>query len=163
MELITYPSIPFTFRFKFSKAFYSDLKHTKMDCDSSRLTVTGFIGGLRRAPINSRLVIKKIYNGVYQPISIFLYICYQSIYSSFPSIHLLSIWIIVIPRCYSISDGLVFSNRSNLSTISMVAQEKKQKNVSFYGVCMYVRPKVTFVSFSSVFFYAPFPNASSAL
>ena len=38
----------------------------------------------------------------------FLYICYQSIYSSFPSIHLLSIWIIVIPRCYSISDGLVF-------------------------------------------------------
>ena len=54
-----------------------------------------------------RLVIKKIYNGVYQPISIFLYICYQSIYSSFPSIHLLSIWIIVIPRCYSISDGLV--------------------------------------------------------
>ena len=118
MELITYPSIPFTFRFKFSKAFYSDLKHTKMDWDSPRLTVTGFIGGLRRAPINSRrLVIEKIYNGVYQPISIFLYICYQSIYSSFPSIHLLSIWIIVIPRCYSISDGLVYLMRQGGGTV----------------------------------------------
>ena len=40
-----------------------------------------------------------------------------------------------------------FPSRSNLSTISMVALEKKQKNVSFYGVCMYVRPKQTFVSF----------------
>ena len=29
---------------------------------------------------------------------------------------------------------------------------KKQKNVSFYGVCMYVRPKLTFVSFFSVSF-----------
>ena len=61
----------------------------------------------QKGPNKQPLVIKKIYNGVYQPISIFLYICYQSIYSSFPSIHLLSIWIIVIPRCYSISDGLV--------------------------------------------------------
>ena len=26
-------------------------------------------------------------------------------------------------------------------------RKKKQKNVSFYGVCMYVRPKLTFVSF----------------
>ena len=44
-----YPSIPFTFWFKFFKAFYSDLKHTKMDWDSPRLTVTGSIAGLRRA------------------------------------------------------------------------------------------------------------------
>ena len=29
---------------------------------------------------------------------------------------------------------------------------KKQKNVSFYGVCMYVRPKLTFVSFYFCFF-----------
>ena len=33
---------------------------------------------------------------------------------------------------------------------------KKQKNVSFYGVCMYVRPKLTFVSFYFCFF-AHFP------
>ena len=33
---------------------------------------------------------------------------------------------------------------------------KKQKNVSFYGVYMYVRPKLTFVSFF-MFFYAPSP------
>ena len=45
-----------------------------------------------------------------------------------------------------------FPNSSNLSTISMVAQEKKHKNVSFYGVCMYVRPKLTFVSFFLCFF-----------
>ena len=37
---------------------------------------------------------------------------------------------------------------------------KKQKNVSFYGVCMYVRPKLTFVSFYFCFFIAPFPKAS---
>ena len=29
---------------------------------------------------------------------------------------------------------------------------EKQKNVSFYGVCMYVRPKLTFVSFFLFFF-----------
>ena len=51
-----------------------------------------------------------------------------------------------------------FPNRGNLSTISMVAQEKKQKNVSFYVVCMYVRPKLTFVSFFSVFFCPPSPK-----
>ena len=45
-----------------------------------------------------------------------------------------------------------FPNSSNLSTISMVAKEKKHENVSFYGVCMYVRPKLTFVSFFYVFF-----------
>ena len=50
-----------------------------------------------------------------------------------------------------------FPNSSNLSTISMVAQEKKHKNVSFYGVCMYVRPKLTFVSFF-MFFFAPSPQ-----
>ena len=33
---------------------------------------------------------------------------------------------------------------------------KKQKNVSFYGVCMYVRPKLTFVCFYFCFF-APSP------
>ena len=33
-----------------------------------------------------------------------------------------------------------FPNRTNLSTILMVAWKKKQKNVSFYGICMYVRP-----------------------
>ena len=33
---------------------------------------------------------------------------------------------------------------------------KKQKNVSFYGVCMYVRPKLTFVSFFC-FFLSTFP------
>ena len=31
-------------------------------------------------------------------------------------------------------------------------EKKTLKNVSFYGVCMYVRPKLTFVSFFSVFF-----------
>ena len=36
---------------------------------------------------------------------------------------------------------------------------KKQKNVSFYGVCMYVRPKLTFVSFYFCFF-APSPQMS---
>ena len=35
----------------------------------------------------------------------------------------------------------------------MVAWEKKQKNVSFYGVCMYVRPKLTFVSFFMFFLH----------
>ena len=38
------------------------------------------------------------------------------------------------------------------------SQEKKQKNVSFYGVCMYVRPKLTFVSFFLFIFFAPFPK-----
>merc|ERR1712082_588915 len=41
----------------------------------------------------------------------------------------------------------------------MVAKEKKHKNVSFYGVCMYVRPKLTFVSFFLCFFFAPSPKA----
>ena len=31
-------------------------------------------------------------------------------------------------------------------------EKKNQKNVSFYGVCMYVRPKLTFVSFYFCFF-----------
>ena len=31
-------------------------------------------------------------------------------------------------------------------------RKKKQKNVSFYVVCMYLRPKLTFVSFFLVFF-----------
>jgi len=35
---------------------------------------------------------------------------------------------------------------------------KKQKNVSFYGVCMYVRPKLTFVSLFFCFF-CTFPSA----
>ena len=30
---------------------------------------------------------------------------------------------------------------------------KKHKNVSFYGVCMYVRPKLTFVSFFMFFLH----------
>ena len=50
-----------------------------------------------------------------------------------------------------------FPNSSNLSTISMVAQEKKQKNVSFYVVCMYVRPKLTFVRFFFCFFFVHLP------
>ena len=54
-----------------------------------------------------------------------------------------------------------FPNRSNLLTISMVAQEKKQKNVSFYVVCMYVRPKLTFVSFF-LFFLSTFPLGEGA-
>ena len=44
----------------------------------------------------------------------------------------------------------------------MVAWEKKHKNVSFYGVCMYVRPKLTFVSFFMSFFFAPFPKRKMA-
>ena len=39
----------------------------------------------------------------------------------------------------------------------MVAWEKKHKNVSFYGVCMYVRPKLTFVSFFYVLFFCTLP------
>ena len=35
-------------------------------------------------------------------------------------------------------------------------QGKKQKNVSFYGVCVYVRPKLTFVFLC--FFFEPFPD-----
>ena len=38
-------------------------------------------------------------------------------------------------------------------------RKKKHKNVSFYGVCMYVRPKLTFVSFFLCFFFAPFPKS----
>ena len=34
---------------------------------------------------------------------------------------------------------------------------KKQKNVGFYGVCMYVRPKLTFVSFFFCFLFCTFP------
>jgi len=34
---------------------------------------------------------------------------------------------------------------------------KKQKNVSFYGVCMYVRPKLTFVSLFFCFFFVHLP------
>ena len=36
-------------------------------------------------------------------------------------------------------------------------RKKKQKNVSFYVVCMYVRPKLTFVSFFFCFFCPPSP------
>ena len=51
------------------------------------------------------------------------------------------------------SEMLVFlPNYAHFSSFLMVAWEKKQKNVSFYGVCMYVRPKLTFVSFYFCFF-----------
>ena len=51
-----------------------------------------------------------------------------------------------------------FPNSSNLSTISMVAQEKNRKILVFMlYVCMYVRPKLTFVSLFFCFFNAPSP------
>ncbi len=53
--------------------------------------------------------------------------------------------------------SVFFSNNAHFSSFLMVAWGKKQKNVSFYGVCMYVRPKLTFVSFYFCFF-APSPK-----
>ena len=50
-----------------------------------------------------------------------------------------------------------FSNRSNLSTNSMVAQKKKTEKCQFLW-SMYVWPKLTFVSFFC-FFCAPFPKS----
>ena len=43
-----------------------------------------------------------------------------------------------------------FPNSSNIQFFQW-SLEKKLKNVSFYGVCIYVRPKLTFVSFFLVF------------
>ena len=40
----------------------------------------------------------------------------------------------------------------------MVAWEKQQKMLIFFGVGMYVRPKLTFVSFFMFFFFAPSPK-----
>ena len=37
-------------------------------------------------------------------------------------------------------------------------QKKKQKHVSFYGVCMYVRPKLTLLVIFSVYFLCTFPE-----
>ena len=51
-------------------------------------------------------------------------------------------------------------NNAHFSCFLMVAWEKKTEKVSFYGVCMYVRPKLTFASFYFCFF-CTFPlNAS---
>ena len=37
--------------------------------------------------------------------------------------------------------SVFFPNNAHFSSFSMVAWGKKQKNVSFYGVCMYVSRK----------------------
>ena len=55
------------------------------------------------------------------------------------------------------SEILAFSVFSPTVVLTDTVAREKQKNDSFYGVCMYVRPKLTFVSFFSVFFHAPFP------
>ena len=48
--------------------------------------------------------------------------------------------------------SVFFPNNAHFSSFFNGRLGKKQKNVSFYGVCMYVRPKLTFVSFYFCFF-----------
>ena len=69
-------------------------------------------------------------------------------------------------RFLTILDGIFYEltffvyHFVHFSIFSIVTWKKKRKNVSFHGVCMYIRPKLTFVCFYFCFF-APSPNCDS--